>query len=226
MKSPYTSRQGRFLAFIHQYTTLHGHAPTEAEMAQFFHVTPPSVHQMILTLERCGMITRTPGVARSIRLNVSPENLPPLKSGAATATIPFPAAHHAEEQQPADTESAVVRLGRIQMEDLFAHYHQTSLDDSEFMPLLDTLIGSFARAGLSALAVKELRRHACELYHRCCQDAEPESSFEANMELIGKPAEPMSHNRAVSGRCGREWMEYNLVGNILHRGKPQWPPPQ
>ena len=172
------------------------------------------------------MITRTPGVARSIRLNVSPENLPPLKSGAATATIPFPAAHHAEEQQPADTESAVVRLGRIQMEDLFAHYHQTSLDDSEFMPLLDTLIGSFARAGLSALAVKELRRHACELYHRCCQDAEPESSFEANMELIGKPAEPMSHNRAVSGRCGREWMEYNLVGNILHRGKPQWPPPQ
>jgi DNA-binding MarR family transcriptional regulator len=184
MKSPFTSRQGQFLAFIHQFTTLHAHAPAEAEMEQFFHVTPPSVHQMILTLERCGMITRTPGVARSIRLNVSPENLPPLKSGAATATIPLPTEHHAEEQQPADTEAAVVRLGRIQMEDLFAHYHQNSLDDSEFMPLLDTLIGSFARAGLGALAVKELRRHACELYHRCCQDAEPESSFEANMELM------------------------------------------
>ena len=25
----------------------------------------------------------------------------------------------------------------------------------------------------------------------------------------------MSHNRAVSGPCGPEWMEYNLVGNIL-----------
>lgn len=124
---------------------------------------------MILTLERCGMITRTPGVARSIRLNVSPENL---------------AAHHAEEQQPADTEAAVVRFGRIQMEDLFAHYHQNSLNDSEFIPLLDTLIGSFAHAGLSALAVKKLRRYACELYHRCCQDAKPDSSFKANMELM------------------------------------------
>ena len=183
MKSLCTSRQGQFLAFIGQYTTLHGHAPAEAEMAQFFHVTPPSVHQMILTLERCGMITHTPGVARNIGLNVSPENLPPLKGGAATATIPFPAAHHAEEQQPADTEAAVVRLGRIQMEDLFAHYHQNSLDDSEFMPL-DTLIGSFARAGLTALAVKEPRQHTCELYHRCCQDDEPESSFEANTELM------------------------------------------
>lgn len=184
MKSPCTSRQGQFLAFIHQYTTLHGRAPAEAEMERFFHVTPPSVHQMILTLERRGLITRTPGVARSIRLNLPPENLPPLKGNAATATIPLPPAHRAEGQQPADAEAALARLGRIQIEDLFAYYHQTSLDDSEFMPLLDTLIESFARAGLSALAVKELRRHACELYHRCCQDAEPESSFEANMELM------------------------------------------
>ena len=184
MKSPYTSRQGQFLAFIHQYTTLHGRAPAEAEMEQFFHVTAPSVHQMILTLERCGLITRTPRVARSIRLNLPPETLPPLKGDSETATIPLPPAHRAERQQPADAEAALARLGRIQIEDLFAYYHQNSLDDSEFMPLLDTLIESFARAGLSAMAVIELRGHACELYHRCCQDAEPESTFEANMELM------------------------------------------
>jgi hypothetical protein len=29
-----------------------------------------------------------------------------------------------------------------------------------------------------------LRRHACESYHRCCQEAEPESTFEANMEFM------------------------------------------
>lgn len=184
MKSPYTSRQGQFLAFIHQYTVLHGRAPAEAEMEQFFHVSPPSVHQMILTLERLGMITRTPGVARSIRLKLPPENLPPLKEDSATATIPLPRTHRAEGQQLGRAEAALARLGRIQIEDLFAYYHQKSLDDSEFMPLLDTMIESFARAGLSSLAVIELRGHACELYHRCCQDAEPESTFEANMELM------------------------------------------
>lgn len=79
MKSPYTSRQGQFLAYIHHYTTLHGRPPAEAELVQFFQVTPPSVHQMILTLERRGLITRTPGEARSIRLKLPPEELPPLR---------------------------------------------------------------------------------------------------------------------------------------------------
>ena len=183
MKSPYTSRQGQFLAFIHQYIALHGRAPAEAEMVQFFQITPPSVHQMILTLERRGLITRTLGEARSIRLNHSPENLPPLQGVVTTAKFP-PPVHHAESQQPADAQTALARLGRIQIEDLFAHNHQNPLDDSEFIPLLDTLIESFARAGLSALAVKELRRQACELYHGCCQETEPESNMESNMELM------------------------------------------
>ena len=34
------------------------------------------------------------------------------------------------------------------------------------------------------VVVKELRRHACESYHRSCQEAEPESTFAANMELM------------------------------------------
>ena len=184
MKSLYTSRQGQFLAFIHQYTTLHGRAPAEAEMEQFFHVTAPSVHQMILTLERCGLITRTPGVARSIRLNLPPEDLPPLKKDSATATASLAPAHRANGQQSAAAEAALARLGRIQIEDIFAYCHQNPLDDSEFIPLLDTLIESFSRAGLSGMAVIELRGHACELYHRYCQDAEPESTFEANMEVM------------------------------------------
>jgi hypothetical protein len=90
----------------------------------------------------------------------------------------------AEGQQPADTEAAILRLGKIQIEDLFAHNDRHPLDDSEFIPLLDTLTESYARAGLSAVTVKELRRHACELYHRYCQESEPESTFEANMELM------------------------------------------
>ena len=179
MKPPYTSRQGQFLAFIHHYATLHGRPPAEAELVQFFQVTPPTVHQMILTLERRGLITRAPDQARSIKTTLPPEKLPPLP-GASTDT-PLPV-RQTEGQQP--TEAAVLRLGKIQIKDLFTHYDRNSLDDSEFIPLLDTLIESFARAGLSALAVKELRCQACEFYHQCCQEAEPESTMESNMELM------------------------------------------
>jgi len=34
-------------------------------MQRFFRVTPPSVHQMVLWLEKAGLITRQPGIARS-----------------------------------------------------------------------------------------------------------------------------------------------------------------
>jgi hypothetical protein len=42
-------------------------------------VTPPSVHQMLVTLERVGLIRRQPGVAPSIQLLVNPDVLPPLQ---------------------------------------------------------------------------------------------------------------------------------------------------
>ena len=79
MNSSPTERQGQFLAYIHQYTLVNGCAPAEADMQRFFQITPPSVHSMVLTLERRGFIRRVPGQARSIGLIVAPESLPPLK---------------------------------------------------------------------------------------------------------------------------------------------------
>ena len=74
----FTPKQGQYLAFIHTYTLVMGRLPAEAEMQRHFRVTPPSVHQMVLTLERAGLIRRKPGVARSIEVLVQPEALPPL----------------------------------------------------------------------------------------------------------------------------------------------------
>ena len=79
MKGPYTSKQGQYLAFIHYYSKIHGRAPSEADMEQYFRVSPPSVHQMILTLDRRGLISRTPAQARSIRLLIPREQLPDLE---------------------------------------------------------------------------------------------------------------------------------------------------
>jgi DNA-binding MarR family transcriptional regulator len=78
MKQPYTDKQGQYLAFIYYYGKIHGRAPAEAEMQQYFRTSPPAVHQMILTLEARGLIERTPGQARSIRLLIPREELPDL----------------------------------------------------------------------------------------------------------------------------------------------------
>ena len=76
----YTAKQGQYLAFIHAYRRLHDQAPAEADIQRFFRVSPPSVHQMLLTLERVGLIPRQPGVARSITLTIDPQQLPELHS--------------------------------------------------------------------------------------------------------------------------------------------------
>jgi DNA-binding MarR family transcriptional regulator len=75
----FTPKQGQYLAFIHAYTRLHRRPPAEADMQQYFRVSPPSVHQMVLTLERAGFIARQPGVPRSIEMLVDPQNLPALR---------------------------------------------------------------------------------------------------------------------------------------------------
>ena len=75
----FTDKQGQYLAFIYSYTLVLGRPPAEADIQRFFAVTPPSVHQMVLTLESKGFISRKPGRARSIRLLIDPKLLPALQ---------------------------------------------------------------------------------------------------------------------------------------------------
>ena len=79
MASDYTRRQGQFLAFIYYYTKVNGRPPAEADMQRYFELTAPSVHQMVVTLERRGFIARLPGQGRSIRLLLPREKLPDLE---------------------------------------------------------------------------------------------------------------------------------------------------
>jgi DNA-binding MarR family transcriptional regulator len=79
VEAKYTTKQGQYLAFVYHYTRIHRRAPAESEIQQYFEVTPPTVHDMIMTLERRGLIARTAGVARSIRLLVPLEDLPDLE---------------------------------------------------------------------------------------------------------------------------------------------------
>ena len=78
-KSKYTKQQGQYLAFIYYYTKIHGCPPAEADMQKYFRVSPPTVHQMVVTLEKKGLIEKMPHQARSIRLLVTREQLPDLE---------------------------------------------------------------------------------------------------------------------------------------------------
>ena len=72
----FTEKQGHYLAFIYVYSRMFRQAPAEVDMQRHFLVTPPSVHQMVLTLERAGLIRRQPGAPRSIEVLVPPQDLP------------------------------------------------------------------------------------------------------------------------------------------------------
>src|SRR4051812_41359332 len=75
----FTQKQGHYLAFIYTYAHMFGRPPAETDMQRHFRVSPPSVPQMIVALERNGFIRRQPGVPRSIEILVPLESLPILE---------------------------------------------------------------------------------------------------------------------------------------------------
>ena len=74
----FTTKQGQYLAYIHAYTLVLERPPAEVDLQRHFRVTPPSVHGMVLSLERSGLIRREPGRARCIVVLVDPHALPML----------------------------------------------------------------------------------------------------------------------------------------------------
>src|SRR4051812_33877513 len=118
----FTVRQGEYLSFIQSYTTKVGVSPSFEDIARHFGTassrgprcdtpsrslpapavarrgaapgSPPNVDGMIKTLERRGLLSRSPGVARSLRVLVPAEALPGSNfgSGAARSRTPVVAA--------------------------------------------------------------------------------------------------------------------------------------
>jgi hypothetical protein len=73
----FTPTQGRYLAFIRAYIDQHGYPPAEAEIAAAMCVSPPSVNQMVKTLEQRGLILRHPGQPRALEILVPADEIPP-----------------------------------------------------------------------------------------------------------------------------------------------------
>lgn len=78
VKIELTNRQGQYLAFIYMYTKINRRAPAETDIRNYFSVSAPTAHQMILKLQQLGAIEKRVGVARSIKVLVAPEAIPKL----------------------------------------------------------------------------------------------------------------------------------------------------
>lgn len=74
----YTEKQGQYLAFIYYYTKINGQSPAETDMQRYFNVTPPSVHRMIVELEKKNLIERIKGKARCLKTKLDAAQLPRL----------------------------------------------------------------------------------------------------------------------------------------------------
>ncbi|MBS0207775.1 MAG: helix-turn-helix domain-containing protein [Planctomycetes bacterium] len=108
-----TPTQGRYLAYIHAYTDSFGLPPAESEIADAIGVSPPSVNQMMKTLERKGLIRRQSGVPRSIEILVVDDAIPKWRGKRITRTVrewtlAWPDARHLE--QASDGKAAVYRF--------------------------------------------------------------------------------------------------------------------
>jgi ketosteroid isomerase-like protein len=115
MAAQFTAKQGAYLSFISHYAKLHSRSPSEAEMQQFFMVSPPSVHQMVMTLEKRGLVARRPGVARSLRVLVTADQLPPLDDVRAQVGLVADGPTHGD-RSPVDV--ALAFIARINAHDV------------------------------------------------------------------------------------------------------------
>ena len=78
----------------------------------------------------------------------------------------------------------VVRVGKAQIDAMFQQVDQHAIDDSEFIPLLEVVLNAFETVGVDPSAVEELWQHAYLTYDSACREAEPDSPFDENKELM------------------------------------------
>ena len=69
------------------YTLVNERPPAQADIQRFLRLTPPSVYQMLLTLERDGLISRRAGLPRSITVLLDQALLPDLEPAPAQPII-------------------------------------------------------------------------------------------------------------------------------------------
>ena len=194
-KSRFTETLGRYLAFLHAYTALHGHAPSEAEMQDYFKVSPPSVHRMVLALEQRGLIAREPGVARSIRVLVPAVQLPPLDGDEPT---PRGRGVAGSADDPLERATIVEQTGREVVKIMLARSIDIGIDDADSLPLVaaaaDAVEKMVRAAGIAPRGARLVRERVLDIaekeYLRLCSEQDEEGDPEEDAARFWELLEP------------------------------------
>jgi hypothetical protein len=85
-----------------------------------------------------------------------------------------------------ENNQLLLRLGQAQIDAMFARQDldTAAIDDSDFLPLLESVLTAYEQVEVDEAIVEELWQHAYAVYDRQCKEAVPESTAEANRELM------------------------------------------
>lgn len=175
---PLTTRQQQYVAFLRDFTRLHGKAPAEAEIARYFQVSAPSVHTMLVKLERLGAIAREPRKARSVRVLVPPSGISQLDR------LRAPGPGRIEDDS--SSRVAAVDVACAVVNELFEVMVRQELDDEDFFPVLGAVArathGVLLAAGRGRAEAARARRtvltHAAQSYAQLCAFSDPDERDE------------------------------------------------
>jgi SOS-response transcriptional repressor LexA len=159
MAPAFTARQGEYLTFIHRYTQKFGVAPSFEDIGRHFGTTPPSVNNMIKTLCARGLLSKLPGVARSLRVLVPASQLPEGEFGASRGK----SSARSDTAVPSTADVACVAATAV-LDVLMPHF-----DDGD--ALAAGLVSEAAQAVHSSLvAAGASSEEALEVYRRVCAE--------------------------------------------------------
>ena len=85
-----------------------------------------------------------------------------------------------------ELNSVLLALGKAQVNALFQRQEAHMLDDSEFLPLLETVLTAFETTDIERKVAEEIWEYAFAVYDRACKEAEPDSSTAENHKLMQK----------------------------------------
>jgi hypothetical protein len=84
-----------------------------------------------------------------------------------------------------DQRALLTRLGSAQVDAMFERQDEGPLiDDSEFLPLVESVLTAFETAGIDNEVVETLWEYAYSRYDRACKKAEPASTRAENIRLM------------------------------------------
>jgi len=83
-------------------------------------------------------------------------------------------------------KDALLALGKAQIDAMFAQQGDSrfTVDDSEFVPMLECVLTAFESHGLGPAEMETLWEHAYGIYDRLCREVEPDIPFEENRDLM------------------------------------------